>query len=271
MTERNEPGKYDVWKSLGIRIDIPHPARVYDYILGGKDNFAADREMAELNLKLVPEMVESARGNRQFLVRAVRFLREAGIRQFLDIGTGLPTSPNTHEVAQDGHPDARVVYVDNDPIVITHAENLMADNDTTTVVKADLRDTGEVLAKAGQLLDFTKPVALMFVAVLHCVPDSDDPAGIAARYLAALAPGSYVVISHSTDEFAPDRMHKASSDAAERGAIWIPRGKEAIARMFNGRKLTDPGLVLVSQWRPDGDAPDPATDRAWTYAGIAEV
>ena len=266
-----EWGKHSVRKKLDIRADIPHPARVYDFILGGRNNFAADREMARLNLKRVPEMAESARGNRQFLVRAVRFLREAGIRQFLDIGTGLPTSPNTHEVAQDGHPDTRVVYVDNDPIVFTHAENLMADNDMTTVVKADLRDVDEVLTKAGQSLDFSKPMALMFVAVLHCVTDSDDPAGIAARYLDALAPGSYVVISHSTDEFAPDRMHKASADAAERGAAWIPRGKEAIARMFNGRKLIDPGLVLVSQWRPDGNAPDPATDRAWTYGGVAKV
>jgi hypothetical protein len=271
MTERDEREIYGARRSLGIRADIPHPARVYDYILGGRNNFAADREVARLKLKRVPEVAESARGNREFLVRAVRFLREAGIRQFLDIGTGLPTSPNTHEVAQDGHPDARVIYVDNDPIVFTHAENLMADNDTIMAVKADLRDVDEVLAKAGQLLDFSKPVGLMFVAVLHCVMDSDDPAGIAARYLGALAPGSYVVISHSTDEFAPDRMHQASADAVDRGSIWIPRGKEAIARMFNGRELVDPGLVLVSQWRPDGDAPDPATDRAWTYGGIARV
>jgi hypothetical protein len=268
MTEQEQR---DSWKSLGIRTDIPHPARVYDYILGGRNNFAADREMARINLKRVPEMVESARGNRQFLVRAVRFLRDAGIRQFLDIGTGLPTSPNTHEIAQDGHPDARVVYVDNDPIVFSHAENLMAKSAMTSVVKADLRDVDEVLAKAGQLLDFSRPVALMFVAVLHCITDSDDPPGIAARYLAALAPGSYMVISHSTDEFAPDRMQRSSADAAERGAIWIPRGKEAILRMFNGKKLIDPGLVLVSHWRPDGGVPDPAANRAWTYAGIAEV
>jgi len=168
MTEQEQR---DSWKSLGIRTDIPHPARVYDYMLGGKDNFAADRETAERSLELVPEMLDSSRGNRDFLVRAIRFLRDAGIRQFLDIGTGLPTSPNTHETAQEGHPDARVVYVDNDPVVVVHAEALMADNATTAVVSADLRDVDEVMAKAGQLLDFTRPVALMFVAVLHCIPD----------------------------------------------------------------------------------------------------
>jgi SAM-dependent methyltransferase len=271
MTEQDEQARRDSWKSLGIRTDIPHPARVYDYMLGGKDNFAADREMAEVGLKLMPEMRESSRANRDFLVRTVRFLREAGISQFLDIGTGLPTSPNTHEIAQDGHPDARVVYVDNDPVVFLRAEALMADNQTVAVVRADLRDVDEVLAAAGRLLDFGKPTALLFVAVLHCIPDADDPAGIVARYLAALAPGSYLVISHSTDEFNFERTHAASKAAAERGAVWLPRGKDAIARMFNGRELVDPGLVLVSHWRPDGGVISPNADRAWTYGGVARV
>jgi hypothetical protein len=139
MTRQDDQERHDRWKALGIRTDIPHPARVYDYLLGGKDNFAVDREAAEMSLKISPEMRHSARANRQFLVRAVRFLRDNGIRQFLDVGTGLPTSPNTYEVAQAGHPDARVVYVDNDPVVFLHAESLMADNQTTTVVRADLR------------------------------------------------------------------------------------------------------------------------------------
>jgi SAM-dependent methyltransferase len=267
MTEQ-EPR--DKWTMLGIRTDIPHPARVYDYILGGKDNFAADRETAERSLELVPEMLDSSRGNRDFLVRAVRFLRDAGIRQFLDIGTGLPTSPNTHETAQHGHPDVRVAYVDNDPVVVAHARALMAD-DTTAVVGADLRDVDEVLAKAGRWLDFTRPVALMLVAVLHCIPDEDDPAAIAARYLAALAPGSYLVLSHSTDEFAPDRMHQASAEAKERGATWIPRSRDDILSMFNGRELLDPGLVLVSRWRPDDGFPGYNADRAWSYGGLALI
>jgi hypothetical protein len=271
MTEQDGQEQRDSWAALGIRTDIPHPARVYDYILGGKDNFAADRTTAERSLELVPEMLDSSRANRDFLVRAVRFLRDACIRQFLDIGTGLPTSPNTHETAQDGHPDARVVYVDNDPVVFLRAEALMANNATTAVVRADLRDVDEVLAKAGELLDFTKPVALMFVAVLHCIEDADEATAIAARYLAALAPGSYLVLSHSTDEFAPDRTHQASAEAKQRGAIWIPRGKDDILRMFNGRELVDPGLVLVSYWRPDGGVPVPNADRAWAYGGVAST
>jgi hypothetical protein len=259
-----------VWASLGVRTDIPHPARVYDYMLGGKDNFAADREMAEVGLRHMPEMRVSSLENRAFLVRAVRFLRDIGVRQFLDIGTGLPTSPNTYEVAQDGHPDTRVVYVDNDPVVVCHAQARMSDNENIEVVAADLRDEGTVLAEARQLLDFSQPVGLLFIAVLHNIVDEDDPAGIAARYLAALTPGSYVVISHSTDEFAPDRTHAASREATQRGATWLPRSRDAIGRMFNGRELVDPGLVLVSRWRPDGE-PGPDADQAWTYCGVAPV
>jgi S-adenosyl methyltransferase len=262
--------RQDEWTALDIRIDIPHPARVYDYLLGGTDNFAADREMAEVGLKHMPEMRVSSLENRAFLVRAVRFLTDAGIRQFLDIGTGLPTSPNTCEVAQDGHPDARVVCVDNDPVVFRRALGWMSHGSNVAVVKADLRDVDGVLAQAGGLLDFSQPVGLLFIAVLHNVEDADDPAGIADRYLAALAPGSYVVISHSTDEFAPERTHAASQAATERGATWLPRSKDAIAGMFNGRTPVDPGLVLVSQWRPDRE-PGPDADQAWTYCGVAPV
>ena len=278
MTGYDEPDELDAgereaqerWIALGVRTDIPHPARVYDYMLGGKDHFAADREMAQVGLKHMPEMRVSSRENRAFLVRAVRFLREAGIRQFLDIGTGLPTSPNTHEVATEDTPDARVVYVDNDPVVFRHAQALMADEKNVGAVPADLRDVDDVLAQAGKLLDFSKPVGLLFVAVLHNVKDADDPAGIAARYMAALAPGSYVVISHSTDEFAPERTHAASAAATERGATWLPRPKDEIARMFNGRDLLEPGLVLVSRWRPDAE-PGPDAGQAWTYCGVAPL
>jgi hypothetical protein len=208
--------------------------------------------------------------NRAFLVRAVGFLRDLGIRQFLDVGTGLPTSPNTYEVAQDGQPDARVVYVDNDPIVFRHAEARMSDNKHIGVVASDLRDVDAVLAGAAGLLDFSQPIALLFIAVLHNIADADDPAAIAARYMAGLAPGSYVVISHSTDEFSPERTHAASRAAAERGATWLPRSKDAIAAMFNGKTLLDPGLVLVSRWRPDRE-PGPEAGKAWTYCGVAPV
>jgi SAM-dependent methyltransferase len=269
MAGQGEQERHDRWKALGIRTDVPHPARVYDYLLGGKDNFAVDREAAEMSLMISPEILDSARANRKFLVRAVRFLRDSGVRQFLDVGTGLPTSPNTHEVAQSGHPEARVVYVDNDPVVFLHAESLMADHETTTVVRADLRDVDEVLAAAGQLLDFGKPVGLLFVACLHNIPDHDDPAGIVARYLAALAPGSYLVISHVTDEFDPNRMHAITAEYAKRGTVFIGRSREAIRRMFNDTELVEPGVVLASHWRPDGGQPDYNADRVWGYCGVA--
>ena len=254
-----------------IRTDVAHPARVYDYWLGGKDNFAADRQAGDQVLKAMPEILDTVRGNRRFMVRAVGFLRDAGIRQFLDIGSGLPSSPNVHEIAQEGHPDARVVYVDHDAVVVSHAAALMVKNDETAVVQADLGDVDEILAQAGELLDFAQPVALMFVGCLHHIVDSADPAGIVGRYLQALAPGSYLVISHATDERSAEKMQANAEVADNSGTVLIPRGRDAILRMFNGRPLVDPGLVLVSHWRPEGGDPGPNADRAWVYGGIAAV
>ena len=271
MTDSEPPAGQPAGNGSAIRTDIAHPARVYDYWLGGKDNFAADREAAEWVLKVVPEMLDAARAGRQFLVRAVKFMSEIGIRQFLDIGAGIPTSPNVHEIAQQYHLDARVVYVDNDPVVFLHSEALMPKDSTTTVVRADMRDVEEVLAKAGELLDFSQPVGLLFVASLHHVLDSDDPVGIVTRYLRPLAKGSYLVLSHGTDEFAPDRMRQNSEEATRRGAIFVPRGRDAIAAMFNGLQLIEPGLVLVSYWRPEDGDPGPNADRAWSYGGVAPV
>jgi hypothetical protein len=268
MTESGQPGN---GVPADVRADIAHPARVYDYWLGGKDNFAADRAAAEQVLQFMPEILDTVRGNRQFLLRAVRFLREAGIRQFIDIGSGLPNSPNVHEIAQADNTGARVVYVDNDPMVFLHAEALMAGNHTTAVVRADLRDVDEVLSRAGELLDFTQPVGLLFVGCLHHIVDSDDPVGIVARYLAVLAPGSYLVISHATDEPSAEKMRANSEVAESSGAVLIPRSKDAILRMFNGRELVDPGLVLVSYWRPEGGDPGPNAERAWAYGGVAAV
>ena len=268
MTESDRQGN-GIPSDIGA--DVPHSARVYDYWLGGKDNFAADREMAEWVLKLTPETLDTVRANRQWMVRGLQVLCDAGIRQFLDIGAGLPTSPNTYEVAQSAAPDARVVYVDNDPMVSLRAEALMAKNGLTRVIRADMRDVDEVLAGAAELLDFAQPVALMFVGCLHHLVDSDDPAGVVARYLATFAPGSYLMLSHATDEFDPARTRQTSAEAAQRGATWIPRGKDAVLRMFNGRELLDPGLVLVSYWRPEGGVPSPNADRAWVYGGIARV
>jgi SAM-dependent methyltransferase len=253
-----------------LRTDIPHGARVYDYLLGGKDNFAADRDAARWALQQVPQMLDIARGNRAFMIRATRFLCEAGIRQFLDIGAGLPTSPNSYEIAQSADPGARVVYVDNDPMVYLHAEALMAKNDRVSVVRADLLDVDDVLGHAARLLDFSEPVGLMFVSCLHHV-EGDHLAEVVARYLAVLAPGSYLVLSHVTDEFGSEAMRATSKDAARRGAVFLPRGRDEIEGMFNGRKLLDPGLVLVSRWRPDNGDPGPNADRAWAYGGVAEI
>jgi SAM-dependent methyltransferase len=268
MAESARPGN---GLPADIRTDIAHPARVYDYWLGGKDNFAADRAAAEQVMRVMPEILDTVRGNRQFLVRAVSFLRDAGIRQFIDVGSGLPSSPNVHEVAQEGGTGAHVVYVDNDPVVFSHAGVLTTRSDTTAVVLADLRDVDQVLSGAGKLIDFTRPAGLLFVGCLHHIVDSDDPAGIVARYLAALAPGSYLVISHATDDPSPEKMRANSEVAESSGAVLIPRGKDAILRMFNGRELVDPGLVLVSYWRPAGGDPGPNADRAWAYGGVAAV
>jgi SAM-dependent methyltransferase len=259
------------WTPADIRTDIAHPARIYDYWLGGKDNFAVDRALGERALELVPYMRVYAHANREFLVRAVRFLCDAGIRQFLDIGAGLPTSPNVHEIALQADPDSRVVYVDNDPMVFLHAEALMAKGDRTTVVRADMRDADDVLAQAGKLIDFRAPVGLMFVACLHHLEDQDDPAGLVARYLDAMAPGSYLVLSHATGDFAPEGFRQGAIEARKQGMVVAVRGKDTILRMFNGRELVDPGLVLVSRWRPDSDEPDPNADHVMAYGGIAAL
>jgi SAM-dependent methyltransferase len=271
MSGQDEQSRHENWKALGIRTDIPHSARVYNFLLGGKDNFAADRDAAEMSLSVMPQIRDSARGNRQFLLRAVRFLRDVGIRQFLDVGTGLPTSPNTHEVASAGGADSRVAYVDNDPVVFMRAEAVTVNDESVTSIPADMRDVEEVLSAAGKLLDFSKPVGLLFVASLHNIPDADDPAGLVARYLAALAPGSYLVISHITGDFAPEQMAEVTASYARRGAVFVGRTRGQITAMFNGRDLIAPGVVQISYWRPEGGAPDVNADRVWGYAGVARL
>jgi SAM-dependent methyltransferase len=257
----------DAWAALGVRADVPHPARVYNYLLGGEDNFAADREAAEMSLRYQPEIRDSALGNRRFLRRAVRVMGDAGIRQFLDVGCGLPSSPNTHELV----PGARVAYVDLDPVATARARELLADDELTLVVDADLRHTAAVLTAAAELLDFSRPTGLLLVACLHNIPDADDPAGIVARYLPALAPGSYLAISHVTSEFAPGPMSAITEQYAQRGVTFVGRSREAIAGMFNGCDLLDPGVAQISRWRPDAADPDPAPERVWGYAGVARL
>jgi hypothetical protein len=246
-------------KSLGeppsFDTTAAHPARVYDYWLGGKDNYQADRDAADLVRQALPSVVQGALANRAFLRRAVEYLAgEAGVRQFLDIGTGLPTADNTHEVAQRVAPESRIVYVDNDPIVLAHARALLdsAPEGATAYIEADLRDTAAILREAGRTLDLSQPVALMMLAVLHFIPDDDDPAGLTGQLMDGLAPGSFVTISAGTDDIDTDQVTRAVGGFNHQrvAARVFLRSHGDIARFFTGLDMVEPGLVPVTDWRP---------------------
>ena len=235
---------------IGLDLRRSSPARVYDALLGGKDNFAADREAAARLAERAPEVYEAARANRAFLARAVRFCAEVGIRQFVDLGSGLPTSPNVHEVAREVHPDARVVYVDHDPVVAAHGRALNA-ADKTAVVQADLRDPETILRNVGlwALVDFTQPVAVLAVAVLHFLDDRDSVA-VLSRFRQVMAAGSYLVISHGSPGTRKDVDAAADTYRRTTAPIWV-RTPEEIAAYLTGYELVEPGLVPVQHWRPD--------------------
>ncbi|MEU7874639.1 SAM-dependent methyltransferase [Dactylosporangium sp. NPDC049140] len=241
-----------------IDTSVPHPARRYDYWLGGKDNFAADRESGDAVAAAFPSIKTAILENRAFLRRAVTFLAaEVGIRQFFDVGTGIPTSPNVHELAQSITPAARVVYVDNDPIVLSHARALMtsAPGGATAYIDADVRDPDKILADADlrRVLDMSEPVALMLVALLHFIPDDADPHGIVARLVEAVPSGSYLVMSHATYDYMPPEVI-AQLDAADSGPITFhPRSREDFARFFDGLEILPPGIVSVAEWRADNE------------------
>jgi len=244
--------------SREIDTSVAHPARVYDYWLGGKDHFAADRAAAEEVLRARPGIRLNVRANRAFLARSVRYLAgEAGVRQFLDVGTGIPSSNNTHEVAHSVDSEARVVYVDNDPIVLAHARALLTSaSGRTAYIDADLRDTAAILAQAAQTLDFSQPVAVMLIAVLHLIPDADDPWGIVAGLMRAVAPGSYLVISHpASDVEAPSAAHAASRYNDLVASPMRRRSRDEVARFFTGLDMIEPGLVQLYRWRPAGGDP----------------
>jgi S-adenosyl methyltransferase len=249
---------------------VPHPARVYNAWLGGKDNYAADRDAAAKLLAAVPDAGIAARDNRAFLGRAVRFLAgEAGIRQFLDIGTGLPTHGNVHEIAHAADPAARVVYADNDPVVTTHANALLADAPTVAAVNADLRCPRDLLTSPAvrALIDFNKPVAVLLVAVLHFVDDSQDPWAIVECIKEHIAPGSYLVVSHVTDDELSYDARRCARQAYEgASAPGVARTLEGIARFFDGMVMVGPGLVNAAAWRSNGVMHMPR--RALFYAGI---
>ncbi len=266
------PGEVD------LQTDRPHPARVYDYLLGGKDNFAADRAAAEAGLQANPNSRIPPRENRAFLRRAVRFLaREAGVGQFLDIGTGIPTSPNVHEIAQDIEPRARIVYVDNDPIVLAHARALLTVGPAgkAAYIDADLRDVEGILGSADlrDTLDLSQPVALLLIAIMHFIPDEDDPWGLARRLLAALPSGSFLALSHLTGDFDPAAWEGVAAVYRRSGVIMQVRSRPEIEKFFAGLDLIEPGVVSLPRWRPDpGDIgrPDMPGDAAVSvYGGVA--
>jgi hypothetical protein len=255
---------------------VPHIARVYDYCLGGKDNFAADREAAEEFVKIMPGILPTVRESRKFLARAVQFLAaDCGIRQFLDIGTGLPTANNTHEVAQRAEPACRIVYVDNDPMVLAHARALLtsAPGGKTAYLDADLRDVPKILDVAAATLDFGKPVALMLIGVLHCIPDSEDPYGIVRRLLAALAPGSYLVLGHPASDVQTEAATNATSGLNKSLAAPVTfRPRDQVIRFLDGLDALAPGLVQYPLWRPDGGDLPTGPISAWcAVARIAQL
>jgi hypothetical protein len=253
---------------------VPHAARIYDYWLGGKDNFAADREAAEAAIAANPMIVPGVRANRAFLGRAVRYLAgQAGVRQVLDIGTGLPSVSNTHQVAQAVAPECRVVYVDNDPLVLVHAKVLLTSTPegSTAYLDADLRDPDAILKQAAATLDFSQPVAVMLLAILHLVSDDAGPQEIVARLMRDLAPGSYLVISHPASDIEPEAMAEMvrrlnERVRAENQAIF--RDRAAVCRFFDGLEVLEPGVVTSPRWRPDpGDVIPDREMPAWS--GVA--
>jgi len=255
----------------GLDTSVAHPARVYDYWLGGKDNFAADREAAERVLAATPGLRQRVQANRAFLARAVRYLAaEAGIRQFLDIGTGIPSANNTHVVAQAAAPDSRVVYVDNDPIVLVHARALLASapEGATQYIEGDLRQSGHILEAAGRTIDFSQPVALLLMGVLHLIQDSEGPYEIVADLMAALPSGSYLALSHPALDIAPGQEEAQRRYNERVSTPQTLRTEPEVARFFDGLELAPPGIVYVHAWRPDPGEPVPPGGVS-AYGGVA--
>ncbi|MFG2683838.1 SAM-dependent methyltransferase [Streptomyces sp. NPDC048392] len=255
------------------RIDTsrPHPARMYDYFLGGKDNYEVDQRAAEEFMKVAPEVREGVLANRHFMHRAVRHVvAEGGVRQILDVGTGLPTEPNVHQVARAVAPETRVAYVDNDPIVSTHSRALSDDDPDTSVVLADLRDPRAILdhPDVRAVIDFDRPVALLLVAVVHFVADAEDPAGIMATLRDALPTGSYLVLSHATGDVHADRREDAAAVYKSATASMNLRPHAEVLGLFGDFTLVEPGLVRVTDWRPD-EVRGPGAPPIGIYGGVA--
>ncbi|HLV75244.1 S-adenosyl methyltransferase [Actinomadura hallensis] len=263
MTEHEQP-------PVDLKVEVAHPARMYDYYLGGKDNYEADRVAAEAALAAAPELRAIARENRAFLHRVVRHLVNAGVRQFLDLGAGLPTQRNVHEVAQEIAPETRVVYVDNDPIVLVHARALLSGRGRgrTAVVQADVRDTEAIIAdeRVRELIDFSEPLAVMLVSVLQFVPDR-EPQDIVAPLRDAMPSGGYLVVSHPTQDFRTSQVNEVAGAYNRAKAPAVARRKSEIERVFDGFELLEPGIVQTPLWRPDGEV-TPDLDLIWMYGAV---
>ncbi|MET8807061.1 SAM-dependent methyltransferase [Streptomyces sp. NPDC004546] len=251
----------------------PHPARVYDWWLGGKDNYPVDEELARKILAVDGTVVRGARANRRFMHRAVRTAAEAGVRQFLDIGTGIPTEPNLHQVAQGVAPESRVVYADNDPIVLRHAEALLQSSaeGATDYIHADARDPGTILRLAGVSLDFGRPVALSLVALTHYLGDQeDDVFGLVKRYVDELAAGSFLILTQVTQDLSPEGVARAAELFRRSGTPFHPRTLPEFSRFFDGLELLGPGVIPVYGWRPEPvDVAAQAEGVVPVYAGVA--
>jgi hypothetical protein len=259
------------WAPYGVDLDRPNAARVYDYYLGGAHNFAADRTMAEQALADWPELPLIMRANRAFMRRAVRFLIDAGVRQFLDLGSGIPTAGNVHEVARAAAPDSRVVYVDIDPVAVAHSRAILGDDPRVVAAQADLRDPPAVLdlVRREGWLDLSQPVAVLLVAVLHFVPDGDDPGCIIAAYREAIAPGSYLAICHASADGQGERAEKHRALYARTPTPMTMRSREQIDALMKGFEPVPPGLVHMTRWRPDDVDEEPVN--ASNFPGYAAV
>ena len=259
------------WKSADVDTQVPNVARVYDYYLGGCCNFATDREFAQDILQGFPEARDFAIANRRYQGRAVRYVSQQGIRQFLDLGAGIPTVNPTHEVARSINPDARVVYVDNEPIAVAHSELMLVGDEHATVVQADLRKPQQVLKMPAirDMLDLSQPVAVMILAMLHFVPGDEDPAGIIAEYVDALAPGSYLIISHATAE---GPIGERVAVAAEKyAATKLPghlRTRDQVAELLRPVELVEPGIVWTAAWRPEDPEDAVDAEKSVAYAAV---
>jgi hypothetical protein len=276
MSDAQDLGQ-DVPLSTRIRQDVPHSARMYDYFLGGKDNYAVDREAAERVLGVFPNMRTAVRANRGFMRRSTRALAQRGLRQWLDVGTGIPTSPNLHEVAQSVAPDARVVYVDNDPVVLAHSRALMTSSPEgrTAYIHGDVRNPDAIWAapQLARTLDLGQPVVLSMVALLHFVPDIREAKAIVDRLFDPLPAGSALVLSHATAELDPEGAPRVQKIYNQVGTTLQLRSSEQFATFFDGLNLLEPGIVTAHRWRPDDDGdrpPDHVTDAQVSfYAGVA--